>query len=159
MGRRRFLVRRSYSRRFWLIARYRTGGVEVLRITLTSGEEALPVFSFEEEAKMFLKLETSCGGWRVRVTTVGELVSVLFGPCAGVGRVVLDPLPDPFAEALMNLEGMGRETFMATHLDMQQPPVVRVGAERCAPPRPPRRANGSAHEEANVNVEQINQCR
>jgi len=156
MGRRRFLVRRIYSRRFWLIARYRTGGIEVLRIALTSGEEALPVFSFEDEAKMFLKLGTSCGGWRVRVTTVGELVSVLFGPCAGVGRVVLDPLPDPFAEARMDLAGMGRDTFMASHLDMQQPPVVRVGAEHSAPPRPPKRANGGAHEEANVNVEQIN---
>ena len=152
-------MRRSYSRRFWLVARYRTGGMEVLRITLTSGEEALPVFSFEDEAKMFLKLGTSCGGWRVRVTTVGELVSVLFGPCASVGRVVLDPLPDPFAEALIVLAGMGRDTFMASHLDMQQPPVVRVGVEHGAPPRPPKRANGGAHEEANVNVEQINRCR
>ena len=142
-------MRRTYSRRFWLLARYRTGGMEVLRITLTSGEEALPVFSFEDEAKMFLKLGTLCGGWRVRVTTVGELVSVLFGHCAGVGRVVLDPLPDPFAEAITDLAGMGRDTFMASHLDMQQPPVVRVGAEHRAPPRPPMRANGGAHEEAN----------
>jgi hypothetical protein len=152
-------VRRNYSRRFWLVAEYRTGGMEVLRITLASGEEALPVFSFEDEAKMFLKLGTSCSGWRVRVTTVGELVSVLFGPCAGVGRVVLDPLPDPFAEALMDLAGMGRETFMASHLGMQRPPAVRVGAEHRAPPRPPKRANGGAHEEGNVNVDQISRCR
>jgi hypothetical protein len=152
-------VRRNYSRRFWLVAEYRTGGMEVLRITLASGEEALPVFSFEDEAKMFLKLGTSCSGWRVRVTTVGELVSVLFGPCAGVGRVVLDPLPDPFAEALMDLAGMGRETFMASHLGMQRPPVVRGGAQHGAPPRPPNRADGGAHEEANVIVERINRCR
>ena len=155
----RFLVRRSYSRRFWLLARYRTGGTEVLRITLTSGEEALPVFSFEDEAKMFLKLGTSCGGWRVRVTTVGELVSVLFGPCAGVGWIVLDPLPPPFAESLMDPAGMGRDAFMESHLGVQRPPVVRVRAWHGAPPRPPKGANGGAHEEANVNVEQINRCR
>ena len=137
-------MRRTYSRRFWLMAEYRTGGMEVLRITLASGEEVFPVFSFEDEAKMFLKLQTSCGGWRVRVTTVGELVSVLFGPCAGVSRVVLDPLPDLFAEALMDLAGMGRETFMTSHLGMQRPPVVRVGAEHRAPPRAPKRANGGA---------------
>ena len=152
-------MRRTYSRRFWLIADYRTGGMEVLRITLASGEEALAVFSFEDEARMFLKLGALGGGWRVRVTTGGELVSVLFGPCAGVGRVVLDPLPDPFAEALMDLAGMGRETFMASVSGMQRPPVVRVGAEHCAPPRPPKRANGGAHEEAHVNVKQINRYR
>jgi hypothetical protein len=159
MGRRRFLVRRIYSRRFWLIAEYRTAGMEVLRIALASGEEALPVFSFEDEARMFLQLGTSCGDWRVRVTTVGELVSVLFGPCAGVGHVVLDPLPDPFAKALTKLAGMERETFIASHLGMQRPPVVRVRAAHRAPPRPPERANGLAHEETNIDVKQINRSR
>jgi hypothetical protein len=152
-------VRRNYSRRFWLVAEYRTGGMEVLRITLASGEEALPVFSFEDEAKMFLKLGTSCSGWRVRVTTVGELVSVLFGPCAGVGHVVLDPMPDPFAKALTKLAGIERETFIASHLGMRRPPVVRVRAAHRAPPRPPKRANDLAHEETNIDVKQINRSR
>ena len=66
--------------------------MEVLRITLACGEEALPVFSFEDKAKMFLELG-ALDGWRVRVTTAGELTSVLFGPCVGVCRVALDPLP------------------------------------------------------------------
>ncbi len=37
---------------------------EVLRITLTSGEEALPVFSSEDEARMFLELEALGNTWR-----------------------------------------------------------------------------------------------
>jgi hypothetical protein len=156
MDGRRFLVKTTYSRAFWLIAEYRSGGIEVLRNTLASGEEALPVFSFEDEARMFLKFGALDGGWRVRVTTVGELVSVLFGPCAGVGWVVLDPLPPPFAEARMDLAGMGRDAFMESHLGVQRRPVVRVQAEHRAPPRPCNRANGSAHEEASVTVERIN---
>jgi len=140
------------------MAEYRTGGMEVLRITLASGEEVFPVFSFEDEAKMFLKLQTSCGGWRVRVTTVGELVSVLFGPCAGVGRVVLDPLPDLFAEALMDLAGMGRETFMASHLGCSG--LRSFGSGRSTVLRPEHLSvPTAAHEEANVNVDQINRCR
>jgi hypothetical protein len=109
------LVRKDYSRPFWLIARYRTGGMEMLSTALASGEEALPVFSFEDEASMVLELGAS-GCWRIRETTAGELTSVLFGPCAGVGWVVLDPLPAPFAEVLMDLASMGREAFVETHL-------------------------------------------
>ena len=112
-------MRSTCSRRFWLIARHRTGGMEVLRITLACGEEALPVFSFEDEAKMFLKLG-ALDGWRVRVTTAGELTSVLFGPCAGVRRVALDPLPGPDAAALASLVSMEREAFLEALLNMQQ---------------------------------------
>jgi hypothetical protein len=108
-------VRKTNSGPFWLIVKYRTGGMEVLRTALASGEEALPVFSFGDEAGMFLELGAS-GCWRVRETSAGELTSVLSGPCASVGRVVLDPLPDPFAEALMDLASMGREAFMETYL-------------------------------------------
>jgi hypothetical protein len=104
-------VSRTCTRPLWLIVKDRVGGMEVLRTILVSGEEALPVFSFEDESSMFLELGTS-GCWRVRKTTAGELTSILFGPCAGVGRVVLDPLPGPFAEALMDLVSMGRKAFM-----------------------------------------------
>jgi hypothetical protein len=83
-------------RPFWLIANYQSGGTEVLRINLASGEEVLPVFSFEDEAGIFLELGAS-DGWRVRETAAGELTSVLLGPCAGVRRVALDPLPGPDA--------------------------------------------------------------
>ena len=105
------MVRKTYSRPFWLIVKYQPGGMEVLRTTLASGKEALPIFGFEDEARMFLALETS-GCWRVRQTTTDELTSVLFGICPGVDRVVLDPPPGPFAKALMDLVSMGREAFI-----------------------------------------------
>jgi hypothetical protein len=108
-------VRKTHPGPFWLIVKYRPGGMEVLRATLASGKEALPVFSFEDEARMFLELGTP-GCWRVKETTADELTSVLFGLCPGVDRVVLDPLPGPFAQALMDLVSMGRETFMESYL-------------------------------------------
>jgi len=119
-------VRKSYSRPFWLIVKYRNGGMEVLRIKLASREEALPVFSFEGEARMFFELGTS-DGWRVRETAAGELISILFGLCAGVRRVALDPLPNPDAAALAGLVSMGREAFMESLLNMQRLPSCESG--------------------------------
>ena len=152
-------MRTTYSRPFWLIAEYRTGRIEVLRTTLASGEEALAVFSFEEEARMFLEFGAPDGGWRVRVTPAGELISVLSGPCLGVGWVALDPLPGPFFEALTDLASMGRDAFMVSRLGVQPLPVVRVREAHRAPQRPHNRVNGSAHEEASVMVEQLNRWR
>ena len=97
----------------------------MLRINLASGEETLPVFSVEDEARMFFELGTS-GGWRVRETAAGELISILFGPCAGVRRVALDPLPGPDA-ALAGLVSMGREAFMESLLNMQRLPPCESG--------------------------------
>jgi hypothetical protein len=80
----------------WLIVKDRTSGMDVLTLDLGSGQEALAVFGFEEEARMFLELRPTAApgeGWRVRRTSAGELVSVLYGPCSGARRVVLDPLP------------------------------------------------------------------
>jgi hypothetical protein len=124
------VVSRTCSRPLWLIVKYRVGGMEVLRTTLASGREALPVFSFEDEARMFLELGTS-GCWQVRETTAGELTSILFGPCAGVGRVVLDPLPGSFAEPSMDLVSMGRKAFMESYLkDVETSPLATGSGHR-----------------------------
>ena len=96
---------------FWLIVKGEAGPMDVLRINVASGEEALPVFSFEDEARMFLEFGALDAGWRVRVTAAGELVSVLFGPCAGVGWVALDPLPGPDGTLWNGLLSIKREAF------------------------------------------------
>ena len=101
---------------YWLIVRQDVGRIEVLTTGLPSGEEALPVFSFEDEAKMFLELGPF-DGWRVGETTAGELTSILFGPCAGVPRVALDPLPGPGAAAWDGLVSMEREGFVESLLN------------------------------------------
>jgi hypothetical protein len=93
--------------------------MEVLTANLACGEEVLPVFSFEDEANMFLRLGAQGNDWRARETAGGELVSVLCGPCASVDRVVLDPIPLPgsLVEGLNGLLSTGREAFMRSLLN------------------------------------------
>lgn len=100
--------------RYWMIANHRCGEMEVLTEDLDGRGEALVVFRFEEEAGMFLWLRDLGGGWEVRETTAGELVSVLYGPCANVGRIVFDPLPGIGTGASVDLERMDREDFART---------------------------------------------
>ena len=63
---------------------------------------------------MFLDLRPAASKdrWRVRQTSVGELVSVLYGPCSDTKKVVLDPLPGIGREELTGLLGMHREEFL-----------------------------------------------
>jgi hypothetical protein len=82
-----------------------------------SGEQALPTFSSEGEAEMFVWLGRAFEeGWRVRETSAGELVSILYGPCAGVGMVALDPSPGMTAETI-RLVSLSRQRFVSWVLD------------------------------------------
>jgi hypothetical protein len=105
-------MRKRAPRQFWLIVKDDVGRLDVLTTNLSCGEAALPVFSFEDEARMFLELGALDGDWRVRVTAAGELISVLFSLCAGVCWVALDPLPGPDVTVWNGLLSMEREAFM-----------------------------------------------
>jgi hypothetical protein len=77
----------------------------------------LPVFSFEEEAEMFLLLggyegDDGDDGWRARESCAGELVSVLFGPCLDAKGVALDPLPEMLEHGTIGLVEAGRRRFV-----------------------------------------------
>jgi hypothetical protein len=81
-------------------------GVEVL--VVSHGEErALPVYSGEGKAELHVWLGDAFeDGWNVRESSAGEHASILYGPCAGVGSVALDPSPGIEAEMV----GLLRET-------------------------------------------------
>ncbi|MDP9456803.1 MAG: hypothetical protein M3Q60_13740 [Actinomycetota bacterium] len=96
---------------YWLIARRGVVWTEVLTVEV-GGEKALPVFSFEEEAGLFLLFGDAGPGWRVRKTAAEEVVHVLFGPRAGTRRVVLDPLPAVLGEDANLLASLGRDEFV-----------------------------------------------
>jgi hypothetical protein len=107
--------RRAGTQRYWVIAKDVKDGfgqLALLTVDLDGAGEALPVFSFEEEAEMFLWLQTTEDGREVRETTPGQLVSILYGPCADVGRVMLDPLPEIRARMQISLLGMERNDFV-----------------------------------------------
>ncbi len=73
----------------------------------------LPVFSFEEEAEMFLHLGGyDTGRWRARESWSGELVSLLYGPCIDAKGVALDPLPEMLKGGTVGLVEVGRGFFL-----------------------------------------------
>src|SRR5829696_3964448 len=90
----RGISRRARTQRYWVIAKDGFGRPDLLTVDLDGTGQALPVFSFEEEAETFLWLQTSEDGREVKETTPEQLVSILYRPCADVGRVMLDPLPE-----------------------------------------------------------------
>ncbi len=123
--------RRAGTQRYWVIAKDGFGQPDLLTVDLDGAGEALPIFSFEEEAEMFLWLQTTEDGREVRETTPGQLVSILYGPCAHVGRVMLDPLPEIAARVQISLLGLDRNDFVesvmgARSLDTPNKPSRRT---------------------------------
>jgi hypothetical protein len=75
--------------------------VEVLSTNFADGRTVLPLFTFEEEAALYLRLGTRGSCW-LRPTGPGELVSLLYGPCREVDLVALDPMSDVVLPDVMN---------------------------------------------------------
>lgn len=95
----------------FVIARRDADDTDVLVLRFSDGRTALPVFGHEEEAGMFLWLETAGEGWYVAEVSEGDLTIMLRGSCAGVRWIVY-----PFAA---NDVGKGpatvdREDFLQT---------------------------------------------
>ncbi len=98
---------------YWLLVRNGRKGREVLTRGLLEGSRrTLPIFSFEEEAEMFLWLRRSKDGWRVRETTAGELLSMLYTVLKGVECVALDPIPENSCLDTSGLLSITRQDFI-----------------------------------------------
>jgi hypothetical protein len=97
---------------WWLLARHRDSQKKVPTLAF-GGSEMLPVFSFREEAEMYLLIERLGGDRQIRKTGAGDLVSVLDGPYASVRSVALDPLPSMLAEDAAELGSLGRKRFVS----------------------------------------------
>jgi hypothetical protein len=108
--------------RWWLIAKNEDGRVEFLTTCCgEDGGETLPVFGYEEEAKMFLHLGGySDQGWSARESSSGEIVSVLCGPCSSVEGVALDWVSGMVADGTLWLVWLGRERFLGWLLGHSQ---------------------------------------
>lgn len=128
---------RKAGRSLWLITKHITNTMDIFTTNLCGDGKALVVFSFEEEAEMFLdfRLAASQDGWKVRQTSVGELVSILCGPCSGTEKIVLDPLPEIGGEALADLLSMPRNDFFRSLLGEESPPNLHLVPSRADKPQ------------------------
>ena len=96
---------------YWLIVKEQDDRVEVF--TTGTGEERLPVFSFEEEAALFLRLEElSEEVWSTRATTARKLASMLMESCKSIGQVAFDPLPRALGRVTSDPASVERESFV-----------------------------------------------
>ena len=96
---------------YWLVSRRGRGRVDVWTMRVADGRCVLPVFSFEEEATLFLSLGVQ-GSWQVRRVGPGELVSLLYGLCRGVELVALDPVSDVEAAVVNRCVSLTRKRFV-----------------------------------------------
>lgn len=79
---------------YWLLVKGGQCGKEFLETRLSEGQRALPIFSFAEEAEMFLCLRGSRDGWQVEKVSAADLLSMLYTTFKGTGYVTLDPIPE-----------------------------------------------------------------
>ncbi len=98
----------------WLIADRTNGKMEVLTLDGGGGDRVLPVFSFRDEAEMYVRLQLGTPGWEPREFSPGELVSVLYGPLSDVARVALDPLPEACDKTVLDLLCVRRGAFVVS---------------------------------------------
>jgi hypothetical protein len=124
------------SFRYWLIAKNDNGSLEALTIDL-DGQETIPLFSFREEAEMYMRYEVR-GSWWVRKTSAGELISLLFGPYSRVEMVALDPLPKMCDEGMTPLVSVRSKDFALRLLSDRGARVTSTPARRAADPREPK---------------------
>lgn len=108
----------------WLITKHENGRMVVLTIDRGSDGGTLPVFSHEDEAETYLWLGALEGDWQARKTTTGELISVLYGPCASVRKVALGPLP--IGDGIMlDLVSVPRKRFVRSLTNVREPSAPR----------------------------------
>lgn len=96
---------------FWVVCEEPEDPVVPLTVGLTGLGETLPVFSFEEEALLYLGARDT-DGLRTARLPAGRLLMLLLGRWSGFGSVALDPISDLDADLAIPLTTMSRARFV-----------------------------------------------
>lgn len=116
------------SSSYWLIVAGGEFAPEVFTAEFVEGERALVVFGCREGGEMYLHSweGVDSGDWRLRQSEAGELLSVLWGLCAEVRYVMVDPLPRGLAEedSAPSATIMDRQEFMESVMGRRPPEGV-----------------------------------
>lgn len=97
---------------FWVVCPERFSGPLV--VDLPDLGRAVALFSFEEEALLYLRLRgwDETGGLRARRISGAGLLKLLSSRWAGYRSVALDPIPELDAGTLLPLTTTSRELFV-----------------------------------------------
>ena len=99
----------------WLIANLKDGKMDALTLD-GGGDRVLPVFSFRDEAEMYVRLQLGTPGWEPRGFFADEIASMLHRSLSDVARVALDPLPEVCDKTLLDLLCVRRDAFVRSLL-------------------------------------------
>ena len=99
----------------WLIANATDGKMDALTLD-GGGDRVLPVFSFRDEAEMYVRLQLGTPGWEPRGFSADEIASMLYRSLSDVARVALDPLPEVCDKTLLDLLCVRRDAFVRSLL-------------------------------------------
>ena len=99
----------------WLIADLTDGKMEVFTLD-GGGDRVLPVFSFRDEAEMYVRLQLGTPGWEPRGFSADEIASMLYRSLSDVARVALDPLPEVCDKTFLDLLCVRRDAFVRSLL-------------------------------------------
>ena len=99
---------------FWVVCSGGSGLGWPLAMGLPGLGRAVAVFSFEEEAQLYLRLRGGgeAGGPRARRVSCARLLALLSGRWSGFRSVALDPIPELDAGVLLPLTTTSRERFV-----------------------------------------------
>jgi hypothetical protein len=95
---------------FWVACRSPEALSDPLTVSVPGLGEALAVFCFEEEARLYMDYEDD--GLRPCPVGPGELVDLLLGPWSRFDRITLDPMPGKGTGLMLRLASTHRDDFL-----------------------------------------------
>jgi hypothetical protein len=95
---------------FWVACRSPRALSDPLTVSVPGLGEALAVFCFEEEARLYIDYGGD-GLWPCPVSP-GELVELLLGPWSRFDRITLDPMPGRDTGLMLRLASTCRNAFL-----------------------------------------------
>lgn len=100
------------QRSYWLLVRDTENGIETLTTGLSDSGRMLPVFSFEEEAEMYLCMRGSRDEWRITEILPEKLRSLFDTVLDNIASVTLDPIPENSFFDTSGLLSITRQDFI-----------------------------------------------
>jgi hypothetical protein len=96
---------------FWMVLEGRPQALPLMMF-ISNGKEAMALFSGEEEARMFCHFCEKGASAKIRQTTTGEVISLLYCPWCAAKHVALDPFPEILgSRLLLGVLTLDREDF------------------------------------------------
>lgn len=100
------------QRSYWLLVRDTENGIETLTTGLSNSGRMLPVFSFKEEAEMYLCMRGPRDEWRIKEILPEKLRSLFDTVLDNIVSVTLDPIPENSFFDASGLLSITRQDFI-----------------------------------------------